>query len=137
MPVKRIAPLMNSISGISMEPSEKKTMRTIAIVLGDNDFGMTFMPLLETLYNAIQYNGELSEDCVRAFVADAAISHYMAFQRGSTWGQSGYGTIEHTEKYLKKAKVLFDDEAEADIATRFQNGEAWYLEISTGKVYSY
>lgn len=117
--------------------TEKKKMRTIAIVLGDNDFGLTFIPLLETLNNAIQYNGELSEDCVRAFVKDAALSHYKAFQRGSTWGDDGYGTFEHTEKYLQKAKVLFDDEAEADIATRFQNGEAWYLEIPTGKVYSY
>ena len=118
--------------------TEKKTMRTVAIVLGDNDFGNTFIPLLETLYNAIQWNNGLSEDCVRAFISSAAVSHYIAFQRGSSWGEDGYGTLAHTAAYLaKKINVLFDEEAEADIESRFENGEAWYLEIPTGKVYSY
>lgn len=31
-------------------------MRTIAIILGDNDYGMTFEPLLYSLRWALQYN---------------------------------------------------------------------------------
>lgn len=34
-------------------------MRSIAIVLGDNDYGNTFRPLLESIYRAIEHNGEI------------------------------------------------------------------------------
>ena len=113
-------------------------MRTIAVVLGDNDFGNTFKPLLETLYSAIKWNGGLTEEAVSAAIRAGIEFHYVAFQHGSHFGESGYGTVEDTIEYLCKGiKVLFDREAEADICQCDHDGGAWYLELVSGKVAAY
>ena len=113
--------------------------RTIAIILGDNDFGMTFKPLLESIYNAFRwealaFNSEVITTCINEGIR----FHYLTFQRGNTHGKSGYGSNKGTVKYLTdNLKILFDDEAEHDIMTNDHDAGAWYLEIITGKVYSY
>lgn len=114
-------------------------MRTIAINLGDNDFASTFYNLLETLNRAIEWN---CEEMTRPQIVNCILSgiehHYVTFQQGYNQGSRGYGPVPATVKYLlDNITILFDEEAEEDIENNFHNGEAWYLEIQTGKVYSY
>lgn len=113
-------------------------MRTIVVILGDNDFGNTFRPLLETLYKAITWNGGLTEEAAKAAIQAGIEFHYVAFQHGSHFGENGYGTVEDTVSYLREGlKVIFDEEAEADICQRDHDGGAWYLELASGNVAAY
>ena len=113
-------------------------MRTIALVFGDNDFGNTFRPLLESVYRAFDWNGELSEEVVKAAVYAGIEFHYLAFQHARHFGQPGYGSLEQKIEYLRGVRVLFDEEAEADICNpNGHNAGAWYLELATGQVTAY
>lgn len=113
-------------------------MRTIAIVLGDNDYGNTFKPLLESLARAIKYNGEMSEAAVRTSILAGIEFHYLAFQHGSNHGAPGYAPTASTVEYLSKARILFDDEAEADICRLGgHDGGAWYLEVFSEHISAY
>lgn len=107
-------------------------MKTIAIVLGDNDFGNTFVPLLNSINKAIQYSNlpqESVEKCIRAGIE----YHYMAFQLG---GKSN-DRIPQTIQYLSKIRILFDKDAEKDIENEDHDSGAWYLEVMTGEVFPY
>lgn len=112
-------------------------MRTIAVVLGDNDFGNTFKPLLESLWRAIEWNDGLDETVLVDAIKSGIEFHYRAFQLGDNAGKSGYGSVADTVKYLGAANVLFDEAAEADICQAGHDGGAWYLEIASGNVRSY
>jgi len=112
-------------------------MRTIAIVLGDNDFGNTFKPLLESLYRGIAWNDGLSREAVEAAIRAGIGFHYLAFQHGRRFGQEGHSSLEDKVHYLSKLRVLFDEEAEADICHVDHDGGAWYLELATGHVHAY
>lgn len=110
-------------------------MRTIAIVLGDNDFGKTFKPLLETLATAIIHRQSISESDVKSAISSGIEFHYRMFQRDQ------YKAEEYTFKILKylqsKVQVLFDEEAEDNFATHDYDGGAWYLDCLSGSIYSY
>lgn len=114
-------------------------MRTIAIVLGDNDFYYTMKPLLESVARAIEWHSKpLPKEEIITIINAGIEFHYLAFQMAGKHNSTGYGTVESSVKYLtERIKILFDEEAEKDIETRFNNSEAWYLEIQTGEVYSY
>lgn len=113
-------------------------MRTIALVFGDNDYGNTFRPLLDSVYRAFDWNSGLSEDVVRAAVQAGLEFHYVAFQHARHCGQPGYPSLAATVEYLRSVRVLFDEEAEADICSpNGHNAGAWYLELATGQVTAY
>lgn len=113
-------------------------VRTLAIILDDNDFGNTFRPLLETIYRAYDWNGGLSKEVLETAVRSGIEFHYRVFQHGKTFGDKGYGAVEVTMQYLSsKVKVLFDEDAEADICQAHHDGGAWYLELTTGNVFAY
>lgn len=113
------------------------TARTVAIVLGDNDYGNTFKPLLETVFRASFWNGGLSKEVLEKAIRAGIEFHYVAFQHGKRHGETGYGSVEDTVRYLSEVRVLFDEEAEADIAQVDHDGGAWYLELGSGHVCSY
>ena len=114
--------------------------RTVAIILGDNDFGNTFKPLLESLYRIWEYSsGEFDKEQLRQAILAGTEFHYRAFQL-IPYRPKQYDPekIERTVKYLKtNLLVLYDEEAEFDIQTKDYDGGAWYLELRTGKVYPY
>jgi hypothetical protein len=112
-------------------------IRTVAIVLNDNDFGNTFRPLLESIYSAITWNGGMSREAIIASILAGVEFHYVAFQHGSHFGESGYGTTEGTVKYLKEAQILFNEEAEADICQKDHDAGAWYLDVQSGNIAAY
>jgi hypothetical protein len=113
------------------------SVRTVAIVLNDNDFGNTFRPLLESIYSAITWNGGMSREAIIASILAGVEFHYVAFQHGSHFGESGYGTTKETVEYLKRVQILFNEDAEADICQYPHDGGAWYLEVQSGNISSY
>jgi hypothetical protein len=107
--------------------------RTIAIILGDNDFGNTCGQLLESIYRAWVCNdGKLSEYQIKESLEAGLEFHYRLFQ-------SFDGNLHsQTKRYLNSnVTVLFDEDAEKDIAANDYDSGAWYLELQTGCVYSY
>lgn len=117
--------------------NQQKPVRTIAVVLGDNDYGNTFKPLLESLHRGIVWNDGLSREAIETAIKAGVEFHYLAFQFGRHSGKVKYGTIESTMSHLNDIRILFDEEAEADISQKDHDGGAWYLELATGQVYSY
>lgn len=116
------------------------SIRTVALVFGDNDFGKTFKPLLESLHRAIALRAddgdELSKQEIVELINSGIEFHYRAFQYDSSRSQ-GVLSVEHIVKYLRSVRVLFDEEAELDIQNVDHDGGAWYLETATGEVYYY
>jgi hypothetical protein len=119
-------------------------MRTIAIILGDNDFSHTFMPLLEGLYDVFEYHEPYnwSQDNVKLVICHSIMAYYVGYQyRFENVYTEGIDTeehyLEHISKYLKDIHILFDEEAEQDIASKDHDGGAWYLELQSGTVSRY
>jgi hypothetical protein len=116
-------------------------IRTIAIVLGDNDFGNTFRPLLEGLKPIFEYRGEyeLTPEQLEIIIRRSAMAYYVGYQYSFYDGGYGDGKnhLYNTEKYFEGIKVLFNEAAENDIATADHDGGAWYLELQSGTVAGY
>jgi len=114
-------------------------IRTIAIVLGDNDFGNTFRPLLESVYTALLHRSGFSREIISSLIREGIKFHYAAYQYRYDYLASGYTnqTVDKTVEYLDKIRILFDEDAEQDVEQRDHDGGAWYLEVATGTVYSY
>ena len=116
-------------------------MRTIAIVLGDNDFGNTFRPLLESVQRVLAYRDDLTPENVETIIRQGALSHYVAYQFRFSMGGYGGGDMEthfqSIRSYFKDLRVLFDEEAETDILTNDHDCGAWYLEIQSGVIAGY
>ncbi len=115
--------------------------RTIAIVLCDNDFFKTFMPLLEGLVNVLIDRGDEADDkFIGLVIRQSILAHYVAYQYHPSWSYNGLSQEEHLEntgKYLSKIRILFDEEAEKHIAENDHDGGSWYLELYTGRVSGY
>ena len=112
-------------------------MRTIALILDDNDFGATFRPLLVSLSRALSIDPGLAPDAVRHAIYAGIEFHYVAFQLRSRFNKPGHGKVQEVVDYLKAVKVLFDEEAEADVLNVGHDGGAWYLELMSGAVSAY
>ena len=112
-------------------------MRSIAIVLNDNDFGRTFMPLLESIKLALSIKPDLTKEVIEKAIRVGVEFHYLAYQLRNNLGQRGYLSVDETVKYLRdNIKILFDDEAEED-RMGDHDGGAWYLLVSYGQITSY
>lgn len=110
-------------------------MRTIAIILGDNDFGNTFKPLLESLKLIIDYwkdSKEITEDDIRTVIDYSVYPFYIAYQALGKKEDRAF-----MENYLLGYKLLFDDAAELDIQTKDHDYGAWYLLVDSGQIGSY
>jgi hypothetical protein len=116
-------------------------IRTIAIVLGDNDFGNTFRPLLEGLKPIFDYrDGNLTPKQCELIIIQSIMAYYVGYQYSfflQSYGNIGEDHLERTAKYLKDIKVLFNEDAEQDISTADHDGGAWYLELQSGTVSGY
>lgn len=112
-------------------------MRTIVIKLCDNDFGNTFRNLLSTVYRLIVFKeGLVSEELVRNSILEGIRFHYLYFQ--SDWdSESDEKSIKTCNNLGNKIKIYFDAEAEQIIENFDDDGGSWYLEIQTGKIYSF
>jgi hypothetical protein len=119
-------------------------IRTVAIVVGDSDFENTFLALLESVQRALTDNPSLTKEVVTQAIRSGVAFHYLTHQY-----KVGLPSREDTEAFLRKhaseietyllatMRVLLDEEAEKDIATKDYGGGAWYLDQPTGRVYLY
>ena len=123
-------------------------IRTIAIVLGDNDFGNTFRPLLEGLKAVLAYHEDrngfsLEPEQIEMVIRQNIMAYYVGYQYRFDPTCYGDGSktheqhLAHTADWLKDIKVLFNEAAEQDIATADHDGGAWYLELQSGTVSGY
>jgi len=112
-------------------------MRTIAIVLCDNDYYNTFTNLLKSIYNIIIWHDNEyinNKVLIEKWIREGIGFYNMTHDRSSIDAEQ----FDITIKYLQnKVKVLFDEEAEKFIETHDHDGGSWYLEMATGKVYSF
>ncbi len=107
-------------------------MRTIAIILDDNDFGNTIRPLLQTVARALEQAPDLDAKSIELGIREAIGAHYRLFQARNA------EPIAQVDRYLKELlRVLFDEEAERDIETADHDHGAFYLECQTGQIHPY
>lgn len=106
-------------------------IHAISIVLGDNDYGNTFRPLLQTVLRAIEYHGELTKEQAAWMIRNGIDFHYHAFQN-LTRGEAGPGVLG----YLNSIRILFDEDACADTMID-RDGGAWFLDVQTGQITGY
>jgi hypothetical protein len=117
---------------------EDAKIRTIAIVLCDNDFVNTFEPLLESIKLALKHQKGMGfgEKDVEAWIRAGIPYFYRTFQ----WHGTGALSEEDQEKsikYLSQIKVLFNEKAEQHIEEHDHDGGSWYLDVPWGIVHSY
>ena len=116
-------------------------IRTVAIVLGDNDFGNTFVPLLGAVKLLLAHRKDLDEAALATVVRRMALPYYVGWQYGFDPALYGDGSeqehLERTGKYLSGAKILFNEEAESDILSKDHDHGAWYLSTQDGAIQGY
>lgn len=101
-------------------------IRTIAVILCDHDFYLTFYPLMETLQRAVKWNPDQDENLIKRYILSLIEGHYLAFQ----FGEHSKEDIEPTIKYLKEqTRILFNEEAEKFIEENDHDGASHYLEV--------
>jgi hypothetical protein len=105
-------------------------IKAIAIVLGDNDYGNTFRPLLESVRRVIEYRNELTPQQAAWMICEGTDWHYKAFQN------LGRDPARGVLGYLGSVRILFDEEACAD-TMHDHDGGAWFLDVESGQITSY
>ena len=100
-------------------------MQAIAIILGDNDFGSTFKPLLETINRVLDYR-DLDKDKVTELIFDGIEFHYRAFQQDEETVQDANNTVAYL---LTNTRVIFDEEAYAASVTEDHDCGSWLLHV--------
>lgn len=115
-------------------------MHSIAIIVGDNDFGSTFRALLETIHEVVVYSvDDLPEDVLIKIIKHGVKFHYIAFQNRYDYlnqAESFEAHFNSTEKYLD-VKVLFDEEADGAYLNEDHDHGAWHLHIETCEINSF
>lgn len=111
-------------------------MRTIAIVLGDNDFGNMFVPLLKSLKPLLVYrDNNISIEELDILIRAAMPYFYLAYQVCGDF--SGRGELDKTMQYLSKIRVFTDDAAIDHISNNDHDHGSWFLDVNSGKVEAY
>lgn len=115
-------------------------MRTIAIILGDNDFDNTFRPLLEGIARILKWREpeQLPPNVIELIIRESTFGHYLAYQhRFDLESSYCHDSMVSLRDYFDTVLILFDEEAEADIAESDHDHGAWYLDVQSGLVFSY
>lgn len=120
----------------------RKTMeriRSIAIVFGDNDFGITFMNLLDTIKNVLLHDDTIPEDVLETIIRKGILFHYIAFQNRYQYKHDKTFEEEFTRigEYLSGIKILFDGHAELAYENEDHDSGAWFLDVTSGKIMSF
>jgi len=116
-------------------------IRTVAIILGDNDFGFVYYNLLESVKNLIKWFDGTDPECdmqtkIVEFINQSSLAFYFAYNNWLTL-ETFIEKRTFMSEYLSEAKILFNEEAEEDILNNYHDYGAWYLEVQSGKIESY
>ena len=111
-------------------------VKSFAIVVGDNDYYMTFLPLLETVTRYIAWKGiedSITKDEVENLVRGGIEYHYRTFQKASICCDS-----QQTTEYLLNAiRIIFNKAADEDFLTVDHDYGAYYINFSDCLAKSY
>lgn len=107
-------------------------IQAVAIVLCDNDYGSTIVPLLDSIYAAfVNSGGTMSADLMRKAIVAGIPYHFIAFQLNERRGDSPDDAVSYL---LNKVKILFDSDAK-DASLKDHDGGSWYLDLDSGQVH--
>ena len=113
-----------------MKGLETMQIKTIAIILCDNDFGGVFTNLLKTILSAIKYNPELKEREIEKAIHEGAIVFYCLFQ----WSANDEN-YDRIKRYFKQnIKILFNEDAINAALTLDHDGGSWYLDVENEQI---
>lgn len=111
-------------------------IKHITLVLGDNDFGITFTNMLKVLHNLLKYRADVTEQQMTVVIKEGIYFHYMAFQHLDDSNKDNLRSkeVEDTVKYLQSSlKIYYNEEACAMCSTDWDSG-AWHLDVTSGHV---
>jgi hypothetical protein len=96
-------------------------MRTIAIILGDNDYGNIGSTLLYSIIDVLEYyDNNLAASAVEQIIRAGIEFHVIAYQPSDN--------VSASIKYvMNNLRVLFDDEADTFIAEHEHDGGSWFI----------
>lgn len=129
------------------EKATSHKTRSVAIVLGDNDFGTTFKNLLDTVVNTLIYDPDTPAIAIETFIRSAVRSHYLGFQY--KWEYHGgvappETELQRLESYLlnghgnsRPLRIIFDDAADLAYASEDHDHGAWHLHVASGQINSF
>ena len=113
-------------------------IRSVAIILNDNDFGSTFRNLLETIGRVIYNSPDIPEADIEEMILEGIRFHYIAFQNqyqyknnGPTYEDHFADTVEHL---VTGIKIYFNHHAELKYENEDHNYGAWILNVDQLKV---
>lgn len=113
-------------------------MKSIAIILGDNDFGNTMRPLLLNLADALTYGpDDLDETYIQRLVHEGMPWHYKAYQNRGSYGDEA--DAARVGAYLQdNAYVLYNAAADHAVKNEDHDSGAWYMSMECpGEVISF
>lgn len=115
-------------------------IRSIAIILGDNDFGATFRNLLDTIRNVLINDPDIPEDVMQKIIRHGIKFHYIAFQNPYEYKFSEKtfeDEFNRTEQYLSSIDIYFNEIAEKKFETEDHDAGAWFLQVNSGTITSF
>lgn len=102
-------------------------MKTIGIILCDNDFGNTFVPLLKAVREVLIYDPEINKAEVEEMIRKGIPFFYYAYQN----------RYDEVSEYLDGIKVMFDEELSLFIQENDHDGGSWVMDLSSGQINSF
>lgn len=111
-------------------------IKSVAIILCDNDFWATFRPLLLHVREIILYPRDkegLSKENITKIILDGIQWHYVSYQY--QYVKYGPHDMQKTVNYLKEnIEVLFDEEADRAPFELDHDCGSWYIHIETAQL---
>lgn len=122
-------------------------MRTIALILGNNDYANVLVAMLESINEAIIWRTSedphpdlvgfrIDPDYVSNLLTESIRFHLAAYSFDPQYPQGPFlDYLADAELYFRrKMKILFDDEAEFFISTNDHDYGSYYLTLLTGEI---
>lgn len=109
-------------------------MKSIALSLCDNDFHLTLGAMLDNIKLVLEYNPNLENHEIEMIVRASIKPCYLGFNPQSF---NLLDKLDHTMNYLYSMKVLFDEDADNEVAGKDHGGGSAYFNVMSGTVFLY
>lgn len=112
----------------------------VAIIIGDNDFGETFIPLLKTIQILIENAPNVSEDQISRIIEMGVEFNYVAYQLLNHYNTDPEHqfAMNSTVNYLKNhMRILYNEDAIEACCQADHGGGAWYLDVVQNQINSF
>lgn len=112
-------------------------IKIVVISLCDNDFQYMFLPLMQSVKTLLDKNTDAQPTKVEEFIRELIPVFYWTYL-GSEWTDTKdkQKEIENINKYLQKAKILFNEQAQQEMRIK-NHGGSYFLFTNTGEIGSF